>query len=206
MPETKYTATQSYDDYTRTDKVSTFGGETDLWGAELTPEMLNDPDFAVIFDADVGAGLLRVDDVKVEVFFTLPTGQYDPDGLPPWASSGLIDGCIGTDADSLLLFVVVGINGTIKTSSNGTDWTEQDSGVAETLRGVTYGDGEFVAVGDNGVILRSSDSVTWTQEISDTQESLSAALYDPKARAFVAAGANGVIRRAVSASWARIRR
>jgi hypothetical protein len=41
----------------------------------------------------------------------------------------------------------VGYSGTILTSSDGTYWTERDSGTSEYLKGVTYGNGLFVVVG-----------------------------------------------------------
>jgi hypothetical protein len=52
------------------------------------------------------------------------------------------------------LFVAVGGNGTILTSRDGVNWTEQTSR-SNTLNSVTYGKGLFVAVGDGGTILTS---------------------------------------------------
>ena len=45
------------------------------------------------------------------------------------------------------LFVSVGWSGTILTSSDGTSWTQRNSGTSEYLYGVTYGNGLFVTVG-----------------------------------------------------------
>ena len=45
------------------------------------------------------------------------------------------------------LFVTVGESGTILTSSDGTTWTERNSGTSNRLYGVTYGNGLFVTVG-----------------------------------------------------------
>lgn len=60
------------------------------------------------------------------------------------------------------LFIVVGDSGTILTSPNTSDWTQQDSGVASHLYGVAHGDGKFVAVGERGYVLASDDAISWT--------------------------------------------
>ena len=53
------------------------------------------------------------------------------------------------------LFVTVGDNGIILTSSDGTTWDNRISGTTNNLYGVTYGNSTFVTVGDNGTILTS---------------------------------------------------
>ena len=91
------------------------------------------------------------------------------------------------------LFVVVGRNGTILTSSDGISWTSRTSGTSNSLGGVTYGNGTFVTVGysitssststsDNSTptitteksttTLTSSDGVTWTLRDSGTSNEL----------------------------------
>ena len=65
-------------------------------------------------------------------------------------------------ADSI--WMAVGDNGTIKTSSDGIVWTTQTSGTTANLNGVTYATelGQFIAVGDNNTIITSDDlGVTW---------------------------------------------
>ena len=59
------------------------------------------------------------------------------------------------------LFVVVGENGFILTSSNGVSWTQQTSGTTVYISDVMYGNGYYVAVG-NTRILRSSDGMAWS--------------------------------------------
>ena len=59
------------------------------------------------------------------------------------------------------LFVVVGANGLILTSSNGLSWTPRTSGTTVYVSDVMYGNGYYVAVG-NTRILRSSDGVDWS--------------------------------------------
>lgn len=62
------------------------------------------------------------------------------------------------------LFVTVGDNGTIRTSSDGYSWTAQTSGTVEKLNSVMFNadDSVWIVVGDNNVILQSSDNgITW---------------------------------------------
>jgi len=66
-------------------------------------------------------------------------------------------------ADSI--WMTVGDNGRIQTSTDGLRWTTQTSGTTQDLNGITYATetDTFVVVGDNNVILQSTDSgVTWT--------------------------------------------
>ena len=51
------------------------------------------------------------------------------------------------------LYVAVGDFGSILTSTNGSEWTSQISGISTPLHGVTFGKGKFVTVGDGGVVL-----------------------------------------------------
>jgi|GEM_PF-1434061 photosystem II stability/assembly factor-like uncharacterized protein len=62
------------------------------------------------------------------------------------------------------LFVAVGQNGTILTSTSGTSssWTTQTSNTSNSLRSITYGNSLYVAVGDAGTLLTSGDGGTWT--------------------------------------------
>jgi len=64
---------------------------------------------------------------------------------------------------SLGLFVAVGENGTILTSSDGSDWTSQTSGVSVTLNKIIWINNlsKFVIVGNSGTLLTSSDGITW---------------------------------------------
>jgi len=58
------------------------------------------------------------------------------------------------------LYVAVGMNGALLTSTNAEDWQLQRSHTAEHLHGVAYGSGRFVAVGDN-VVLSSTNGTDW---------------------------------------------
>jgi hypothetical protein len=59
-------------------------------------------------------------------------------------------------------FVAVGDGGTIVLSTNGVDWTLQESGTSLALRSAVYHDGRIIAGGDRGVLLTSFDGVSWT--------------------------------------------
>ena len=52
--------------------------------------------------------------------------------------------------------------GTMYASSDGVQWTEQDSRLNIELLGVTYGKNGFVAVGRSGAISASPDGATWS--------------------------------------------
>ena len=51
--------------------------------------------------------------------------------------------------------------GIILTSSDGTTWTQQDSGTLNNFTSVTYGNGFFVAVCMGGKICTSPDGTIW---------------------------------------------
>ena len=73
-----------------------------------------------------------------------------------------------TSTTSSPLYISVGDNGTILTSSDGSTWTSRTSGITNRNWGVTYGNSTFVAVGVSGTILTSSDATTWTSRTSGT--------------------------------------
>jgi len=91
------------------------------------------------------------------------------------------------------LFVTVGDNGIILTSSDGITWDNSTSGTTKNLYGVTYGNSTFVTGGDNVTILTSSDGTTWTNKrtSSVTTNNLYGVTYGNGT--FVTVGDNGVI-------------
>ena len=104
--------------------------------------------------------------------------------------------CGGSDDDATVtssngLFVTVGDNGIILTSSDGISWTKRTSGTTKNLYGVTYGDGLVVTVGDNGTILTSSSGTSWTSRTSGTTKNLYGVTYG--GGLFVTVGDNGTI-------------
>ncbi|RYD60615.1 MAG: hypothetical protein EOP83_18980, partial [Verrucomicrobiaceae bacterium] len=59
------------------------------------------------------------------------------------------------------LFVAVGANGAIVTSTNGLVWTPRTSGTTAALTQVSMVNNTFVATGANGTLCVSLDGVTW---------------------------------------------
>lgn len=89
------------------------------------------------------------------------------------------------------LFVAVGDNGTIKTSTDGVSWTRQTSGTSVRLLGITFGHQRYVAVGENGTIITSPDGVNWTPQPSGTTKILYNILFAQEQ--FVTVGQTGTI-------------
>lgn len=71
--------------------------------------------------------------------------------------------------------IVVGSNGTLLTSPNGSQWTRRNSGTTRSFLGVAADSSVCVAVGQQDTIRTSVDGVTWTAR--STGESDSAHLY-----------------------------
>jgi hypothetical protein len=96
------------------------------------------------------------------------------------------------------LFVAVGANGTLLTSSDGIAWTAQTSNTNNSLRSVAYGIptggvGTYVAVGDAGTIVSSSDAVNWTPQTTiPTTQSFYSVCFGPDLQ-FIAVGTAGTI-------------
>ena len=65
------------------------------------------------------------------------------------------------------MFVAVGVDGKLATSTNGTTWTQRTSSFGDThIYGVAYGNNMFVAVGNSGKLATSTDGITWTRRTS----------------------------------------
>lgn len=63
------------------------------------------------------------------------------------------------------VWIAVGDDGTVKTSSDYLTWTIRSTDTTDSLKGITYNEttSSFTAVGDNNTIITSSDNgVTWT--------------------------------------------
>ncbi|UCH95029.1 MAG: hypothetical protein JSV88_32905 [Candidatus Aminicenantes bacterium] len=89
------------------------------------------------------------------------------------------------------LFVVVGDDGLIFTSSDGKNWTKRAAGTTKNLYGAGYGNGLFVAAGYGGTILTSPDGITWTQRDSKLTAGLWGVAYGNST--YVVVGLNGNI-------------
>jgi hypothetical protein len=82
------------------------------------------------------------------------------------------------------VWVAVGDEGVIKTSSDYLSWSTVTSGTVENLNGINYNitDSTFIAVGDNNTILVSDDNgVTWT---SSSLFTVAPTVYDVKGADF----------------------
>jgi hypothetical protein len=100
-------------------------------------------------------------------------------------------------------FVVVGEQGTILTSPDGTTWTQRTSGTTAWLNGVAWNGTRYVAVGDGGTILSSPDAVTWTTRATGGERLNGIAYGDGR---FVAVGENGLVRASTDAlAWTTAR-
>ncbi len=75
------------------------------------------------------------------------------------------------------VFITVGDNGLIRTSSDGITWTTRTSGTTENLNGITYkSSSTFVVVGENNTVLISENNgVSWSIE---TVFNIAAPIYD----------------------------
>jgi hypothetical protein len=71
------------------------------------------------------------------------------------------------------LFVAVGNNGTIVSSSDGVQWNTEISGTTHNLRKVLWAGNQFVAGGDSGTIITSPDGKIWTDHSIATTEYVS---------------------------------
>jgi len=194
IEEVELTAAETYDNYSSNDIVSEYGDEDDLWGADDIPlSSLNDPSFAVKFDANLGVGTYRVDKLSIEVFYEVPIGVVLGPVLPPWQDEELQAGCVGR-YNGNKKFVVVGKNGLMRVSDDGKTWVDQESGVGDTLRGAAFTEQGVVAVGDNGAIVVSEDTVNWSLQVSSSRDSLVGVVYNFGGGNTVAVGTDGAIR------------
>ena len=91
-----------------------------------------------------------------------------PNGTTCWVSriSGTTEHLDGGVWYLNNLFIALGNNGTILTSSDGVTWISRTSGTANRLWAATYGSSKFVVVGDSGTVLTSPNGTTWTSRSS----------------------------------------
>lgn len=70
------------------------------------------------------------------------------------------------------LYVAVGQDQTIVTSTDLVTWTSRRSVAGTTLIFVKYINGIFIAGGENGLLVTSSDGMSWSQKTTGTTRSL----------------------------------
>jgi hypothetical protein len=80
------------------------------------------------------------------------------------------------------LWITVGNDGVIKTSSTGILWETRNSNTNNNLNNITYNADQdvFVAVGDNNTILSSADGISWEET----------SVFDPIEPVYTVQGAN----------------
>ncbi|MVM33114.1 hypothetical protein GO755_23940 [Spirosoma sp. HMF4905] len=108
-----------------------------------------------------------------------------------WSPIPLADNMLYSVATNGSLFVAVGNNGLIRSSSDGITWTNRPVNFGGYLFSVSYGNGLFVAVGDGGTILTSPNGVTWTARSSGVSSSLRGLTFANGL--FIIVGLNGTI-------------
>jgi hypothetical protein len=112
--------------------------------------------------------------------------------LENWTGSAALDGVFnygflwtGTQ------FIVVQGGGGIKTSDDGSTWTNRPSGSSAALRAVAWSGSHYVVVGNTGTVLTSPDSTAWTPRTSGTTQNLRGVAWS--GANFVAVGDLGAI-------------
>jgi len=88
-------------------------------------------------------------------------------------------------------FVIVGAQGLILSSIDGTNWIQRNAGTTATLSGIAFGKGTFVATSYNGSIFTSNDGATWQQRNTGISIRLLSVIYGNNS--FVLVGDNGLI-------------
>jgi len=90
-------------------------------------------------------------------------------------------------------YVIVGDQGYITSSLDGTTWTGNTtaSGTTQNLRGIAFANGRWIAVGAGGVIRTSTNGTTWTTVTSGTTTSFNALA--TFGTTFIAIGDSGLI-------------
>ena len=112
------------------------------------------------------------------------------------------DDDVKSSTSSKGLFVTVGDNGIILTSSDGNTWDKRNSGTTNNLSGVTYVNSTFLAAGASGTILTSSNGTAWTSITSGTTNNLSGVTYGNSTLVMV--GDNGtILTSADGTSWTK---
>ena len=89
------------------------------------------------------------------------------------------------------IFVAVGDQGTILTSSDLESWNEITTTTSYNFKEVAYGKNKFVAVGEWGMLFVSSDNDSWTKIESGTTANINNVIYAQNK--FIAIGYDGLI-------------
>lgn len=87
-------------------------------------------------------------------------------------------------------YVAVGSGGSVRTSPDGSVWTDRSTGKTEALQSILWTGSQYVVVGDGGVILVSPDAVAWTARSSGTSAPFLTVAYS--GGTYVVAGNSGI--------------
>jgi len=76
------------------------------------------------------------------------------------------------------VYVIVGDDGKIESSDNGSSWTIRNSNTTEDLEYIAFGNNLFVASGNKGTILTSSDGINWNKYLIQNKTYLGTSAFD----------------------------
>lgn len=136
--------------------------------------------------------LVELSDCLWRTNTVVATNQMDLLGLvwtavEPRPTTNTLQGVCERDG----LIVVVGDQGTILTTTNGSDWSRYLVPEAPNLSSVAAWPGGFIATGDRGAIHASEDAITWHARTSGTTNWVYRVR--PTSEGFLAVGQNGLI-------------
>ena len=89
--------------------------------------------------------------------------------------------------------IAVGAGGAVFLSADGVAWESIDTGIAETLRQATWGEGKYVAVGEEGAIWTSPEARIWTRAETPLEIPIIFLAVAYNEGLFFASGADGTI-------------
>jgi hypothetical protein len=158
----------STDGISWTSSIATNSGFVAPSGSELTNILWTGGRFVAVGDIVIGSTL---DGNESGSIVTSPDGMNwtaQTTLLPANASATAFNALDGV-AYSGSLYVAVGANGAVYTSTDSNSWTMQATGTANTLGSVVWSGTQFIAVGQNGTIISSPDGVSWSSRGSGVQ-------------------------------------
>jgi hypothetical protein len=140
------------------------------------------------------------------------TGTSDPRALILLSVDGYIwnnpiGGVLTTEAFNSAtsggnIIVVVGDNGSIFVTTNGSNWSNVSVSAAN-LNDVYFDGTQFIAVGDDGTILTSDDGLTWVEQTSGTTETLTSVVYNPDEEVYAVVGYNIILVSLDTVNWTK---
>ena len=75
-------------------------------------------------------------------------------------------------------YIIVGDDGKIESSDNGSSWTVVNSNTTEDLEYIVFGNNLFIASGKKGIILTSSDGINWNKYSLKNKTSFGTSAFD----------------------------